>query len=250
MAYQIKQLAKLAGVSVRTLRYYDEIGLLPPAYTGENGYRYYETAQVDQLQQICLYREMAVPLADIKQLLAQSPAEVVTALQTQYQRLLAQRQQLDGLLALVQTTIKTQQGGTNMSDSEKFNAFKQQKLTENDANFGEELTEKYDAQTLKESRQRFANLSEADYQAMQATEAQLLTDLKTKPALASPIARRIYQNHKKWLSYNWPTYTAAMHRNLAAMYQADDRFQSYYDDRAGQGATALLCQIITHYAQD
>lgn len=250
MAYQIKQLAKLAGVSVRTLRYYDEIDLLPPAYVGENGYRYYETAQVNQLQQICLYRAMAVPLAEIKQLLAQSPAEVVTTLQGQYQQLLKQRQQLDGLLALVQTTIKTQQGGVKMTDNEKFDAFKQQKLTENEQHYGSELAGKYDAETLKKANQRFANLSEGDYQTMQATETALLTDLKTRPAVDSPLAHKIYEAHKKWLSYSWPTYSAAMHRNLATMYQADERFQSYYDDRAGQGATALLCQIIEHYAQD
>jgi len=250
MAYQIKQLAELAGVSVRTLRYYDEIGLLPPAYVGENGYRYYETAQVDQLQQIWLYRAMSVPLAEIKQLLTQSPAEVVTALQTQYQQLLAQRQQLDGLLALVQTTIKTQQGEYEMTDSEKFTAFKQQKLTENEQNYGAELAEKYDAETLKKANQRFANLSETDYQAMQATEDQLLADLKTQPAVPGPVAKRIYEAHKQWLSYNWPKVSATMHRNLAAMYQADERFQSYYDDRAGQGTTALLCQIIDYYAQN
>ena len=246
MAYQIKQLAELAGVSVRTLRYYDEIGLLPPAYVGENGYRYYETAQVDQLQQIRLYRAMQVPLAEIKPLLTQSPAQTVTALEHQYQQLLAQRQQLDGLLTLIQT----QTGGMHMTDAEKFTAFKQQKLNENERNYGEELRNKYDSQTLAAANDRFTKLSQADYTTMQTTEAQLLADLKTRPALDSPVSQRIYDAHKRWLCYSWSNYSAEMHRNLAAMYQADDRFQSYYDNRAGQGAAKLLCQIIDRYAKD
>ncbi|BDZ31742.1 MerR family transcriptional regulator [Lactiplantibacillus sp. WILCCON 0030] len=249
MAYQIKQLAKLAGVSVRTLRYYDEIGLLPPAYIGTNGYRYYETAQVDQLQQIRLYRAMQVPLAEIKPLLAQSTTEIVATLSQQYQQLLAERQQLDRLLGLVQATIKSHQGGSTMTDSEKFAAFKRQQVAANTAEYGEELADKYDAKTIQQANQKFANLSADDYAAMRATEAQLLADLKTRPAVPSAVAARIYTAHKKWLSYSWVTYSAAMHRNLALMYQADDRFQAYYDGRAGKGASALLCQIIAYYAQ-
>lgn len=81
MSYRIKQLAELAGVSVRTLRYYDQIGLLRPARVGANGYRYYETPQVDRLQQICLYRAMRIPLAAIPQLLTQSTDQKITSLQ-------------------------------------------------------------------------------------------------------------------------------------------------------------------------
>jgi len=253
MAYQIKQLAQLAGVSVRTLRYYDEIGLLPPAYLGDNGYRYYETAQVDRLQQICLYRSLQVPLADIPALLDQPTATVVMALEQQYQKLLAQRQQLDTLLALVQTTIKTQRGGVAMTDKDKFTAFKQAKLAENEANYGDELRGKYEEQTLTQANDQFAKLSTADYAAMQATEQQLIADLKVVLAsedVTTVTAQRVYRNHKKWLSYTWPKYTAVMHRNLALMYQADERFQAYYDKRAGQGASAVLCAIIDRYAQD
>jgi len=253
MAYQIKQLAQLAGVSVRTLRYYDEIGLLPPAYLGDNGYRYYETAQVNRLQQICLYRSLQVPLADIPALLDQPASAVVTALEQQYQKLLQQRQQLDTLLTLVQTTIKTQRGGVEMTDQDKFTAFKQAKLAENEANYGDELRDKYDEQTLTQANHQFAKLSAADYAAMQATEQQLIADLKVVLAsgdMTTTTAKRVYRNHKKWLSYTWPKYTAAMHRNLALMYQADERFQAYYDERAGQGASAALCAIIERFAQD
>ncbi|MFC6180201.1 MerR family transcriptional regulator [Lactiplantibacillus daowaiensis] len=253
MIYQITALAKLAGVSVRTLRYYDQIGLLQPAYVGDNGYRYYETPQVDQLQQIRLYRAMGVPLAQIKPLLAADDATIMPTLQHQYQQLLAQRQQVDRLLVLVQATLASRQGGVKMTDSEKFAAFKQQQLANNEATYGAELSETYDAQTLKQARDQFANLSAADYAAMQTVEADLMTQLKsvlTTGDLKSAAAKKTYQDHRQWLSYRWPDYSAAKHRGLAMMYQADDRFQAYYDARAGHGAGELLAQIIMTYAQD
>jgi len=87
----------------------------------------------------------------------------------------------------------------------------------------------------------------------QRQSKQLIADLKVVLAsgdMTTTTAKRVYRNHKKWLSYTWPKYTAAMHRNLALMYQADERFQAYYDERAGQGASAALCAIIERFAQD
>lgn len=252
MAYQIKQLAALAGVSIRTLRYYDEIGLLKPAYVGENGYRYYETAQVDRLQQICLYRTLQVPLTTIKQLLRQTPQEVVTSLNAQYQQLLQERQHLDQLLQLMQTTIHNQEG-ISMTDDTKFEAFKAAKLAANEQRYGDELRTNYDAATLQAANQQFAGLSAADYQQMQVTEQQLMTELKAALALttvAPTTGQAIVALHRQWLSFMWPKYNAVMHRGLATMYLNDDRFQNYYDQRAGRGAGVLLAKLITKYAVD
>ena len=79
--YTVKQLADLAGVSVRTLHYYDEIGLLEPSYVGENGYRYYEDAELFRLQQILLYRELDLSLAEIREILDAPDFDLVSALQ-------------------------------------------------------------------------------------------------------------------------------------------------------------------------
>ena len=80
MTYTIKQLAKLAGVTIRTLRYYDEIGLLSPAQTGENGYRLYNQGSLLQLQQILFYRELDVPLKDIHSILNSPGFDLLQAL--------------------------------------------------------------------------------------------------------------------------------------------------------------------------
>ena len=254
MTYQTKQLADLAGVSVRTLRYYDQIGLLKPAWVGDNGYRYYENDQVNRLQQICLYRAMQLPLAEIQKLLAQTTDQQVVSLQQQYQALLQQRKHLDQLLTLVQTTIRTQQEETTMNNDEaKFKVFKAAQLAQNEEHYGDELRERYDEPIVEQSQAKYANLSAADYQRMQAIEAELVTDLAAllkQPTLDDGLAQQVYQLHRQWLSFAWPHYTATMHRGLADMYVADDRFTQYYDQRAGVGATAVLVESIKKYAQD
>ena len=253
MAYKIKQRAELGGVGVRTVGYYDQIGLLKPAWVGKNGYRYYDTPQVDRLQQICLYRAMAMPLAMIQALLDRPATQRLAGLEQQYQRLQAERDHLDQLLSLVQTTIQTQREEPNMTDEAKFQTFKNAQLTTNEQQYGPELREKYDAATLKDANAQFANLTASEYQRMQAVERDLLAQLTValgQNALSTSTATSIYQLHRQWLSFTWPQYTAAMHRGLAAMYLADERFQNYYDQRVGAGATALLAQIITDYAHD
>jgi DNA-binding transcriptional MerR regulator len=87
MPFTIKQLAKLSGVSTRTLRFYDELGLLKPAYYGDNQYRYYEEEQLLLLQQILFYRELDFPLQDIQQILKNDTFDKISSLK-QHQSML------------------------------------------------------------------------------------------------------------------------------------------------------------------
>jgi len=82
MPYTVKQVATMSGVSVRTLHFYDEVGLLKPAFYGTNGYRFYEEAQLLMLQQVLFYRELGFDLAQIKQTLHRSDFEKAAALQS------------------------------------------------------------------------------------------------------------------------------------------------------------------------
>src|ERR1041385_4667511 len=97
MAYTVKQVAAMSGVSVRTLHFYDETGLLKPAYVGANGYRFYEEPQLLTLQQILFYRELGLELKQIKRILGQADFEIAAALQSHrkvLQKNLAQTRQL------------------------------------------------------------------------------------------------------------------------------------------------------------
>jgi MerR family transcriptional regulator, thiopeptide resistance regulator len=98
--YTVKQLSELAGVSVRTLHYYDEIGLLKPSSVGENGYRYYEDASLFRLQQILFFREMDLGLLQIKDILDHPDFDLVATLQ-------AHRHTLQEKIERLQTLIST-----------------------------------------------------------------------------------------------------------------------------------------------
>lgn len=104
MEYTVQKLAQLAGISSRTLRYYDEIGILKPARTA-SGYRVYGPAEIDRLQQILFYRELGVELAGIKQILDSPSFDRVKALKEHRQKLLVRRAQLDQLIANVEKSI-------------------------------------------------------------------------------------------------------------------------------------------------
>ncbi len=123
MSWSAREVARFSGVTARTLRYYDEIGLLRPARTGANGYRYYEQEQLLRLQQILLMRELGVELAAIAAVLDGS-RDQLEALRAHHQRLLADRERLDSLVRTVATTIAHLEKGTTMPPGDMFIGFR------------------------------------------------------------------------------------------------------------------------------
>src|SRR5512140_1660461 len=119
----VKQLAKLAGVTPRTLHHYDAIGLLKPARTGSNGYRYYDEEAVLRLQQILFYRELDMPLEDIKKIMGRPDFDVLSALQSHRSALTRQVSRLNRLIATVDQTILHLKGKADMSVDDLFKGF-------------------------------------------------------------------------------------------------------------------------------
>ncbi|WP_436667607.1 MerR family transcriptional regulator [Latilactobacillus sakei] len=251
MNYQIKAFAELTGVSERTLRYYHERGLLVPA-VASNGYRSYSSRDADRLQLILMYRQLQFSLAEIQQLLALPPAERLTHLAAKRDELTKQQAVLTATLAQLDVTLQNQTGGSQMTDQTKFEQFKQQAIAENDQRYGQEVTANYGEQAKQEADQHFAGLTKAQYATMQAAEANLTTALQTylaQPQLPSEAAQAAFKAHQTWLQTATPRYSLAMHRGLAAMYVADERFAAYYTKLVGNSkAAAALKAIIEYYA--
>ena len=109
MEYTVQALAELSGVTPRTLRWYDRIGLLKPGRVGENGYRYYGPAQVDRLQDILYYRALGVPLDQIRASLDDPSFDRLAALRGHLAALEGERERLEGLIRSVKTTIRKQE---------------------------------------------------------------------------------------------------------------------------------------------
>ena len=137
--YTIKQLSDLAGISPRTLHYYDEIGLLKPATHGDNGYRYYGEDCLPRLQQILFFKELDFSLEEIQAILAQPNFDVVQALQVHRQALLERVERLNRLIQTIDKTTLHLKGQKTMKKKEYFEGFSEEKQKE----YEKEIRQKY-----------------------------------------------------------------------------------------------------------
>jgi DNA-binding transcriptional MerR regulator/quercetin dioxygenase-like cupin family protein len=136
MAFTVKQVAAISGVSVRTLHFYDETGLLKPAYHGANGYRFYEEPQLLTLQQILFYRELGFELKQIKQILGRADFEKLAALQSHRQVLQEKLARMRTLIENIEKTIQHLKGTKKMKSKEMFEGFS---VNAGDDRFGEQI---------------------------------------------------------------------------------------------------------------
>lgn len=127
MAYTVNKLAKLSGVSVRTLHFYDEIGLLKPSYYGENNYRYYEEEQLLVLQQILFFRELGFQLKDVQRIMSSPDFDRITTLQSHRKILEKNLDQMQHLIKTVDKTIAHLRGKEKMKLEEIFHGFDSEK---------------------------------------------------------------------------------------------------------------------------
>ncbi len=123
MSYTVKNLAKLSGISIRTLRFYDTIGLLKPAYYGDNNYRYYEEEQILMLQQILFYRELGFSLNDIQRTISSDDFNKIDALISHKQVLAQSLDRTKKLIKTIDQTIAHLRGKITMRDEELFVGF-------------------------------------------------------------------------------------------------------------------------------
>lgn len=251
MEYTVSELAKLSGVTGRTLRYYDQIDLLKPARLNSSGYRKYGQDEVDSLQQILFFRELGVSLEEIKRAMMDPAFNQIEALEVHYGQLKKERNRLDQLISTLETTIANQKGGVSMQDEAKFAGFKEKIIRDNEEAYGREIRDKYSDDTVDASNEKLRGMSESDYNAMQKTEEdvfQLLKEAKQTEDPASDIAHKLAEKHKQWLMYSWESYSKDAHAGLAEMYVADERFRSYYDEKV-EGGAAFLRDAIVEYAK-
>lgn len=250
MDYTVQKLASLAGVSARTLRYYDSIGLLTPR-KNEVGYRLYGCSEVDRLQLILFYRELGFELRDIAKLLDDPAFDETQALVEQHKQLLDKRSQLDLLINNVEKTISAKQGESIMNDHEKFEGFKKQLVEDNEAAFGKEIREKYGDVGVDRSNAKMLGMDKEQYEEFKRLEQEILDKLKSaleagKPEEAS--GQEVADLHRQWLGFTWGTYDPKAHAGLAEMYIADERFAAYYE-KAGSGAAEYLRDAIVAYTK-
>lgn len=164
--YSIRELADMAGVSTRTLRYYDQIGLLKPAFISDAGYRFYGKQEVDMLQQILFYRERGFDLKSIRRILMEEDFDLMGALEEHLRELKTQRAHMDALISLVHRSIMAMKGEERMDDTEKFQVFKEGIVRQHEEMYGAEARAKYGDGEVDEAQGKILNMTEEAHKAV------------------------------------------------------------------------------------
>lgn len=248
--YTVSQLAKLSGVSVRTLRHYDQMGLVVPR-RGDNNYRLYGPDELDRLQQVLLYREADMPLADIRRLLDDPAFDVRDALSEHLHELVFRREHIEKLIANVEKTLASMKGTRPMNDEEKFEGFKKNLIDENERAYGKEIRERWGDGAIDASNAKVMALGEDRYREVKELEEQVKKALRSgmeEGDPAGPEAQHAVDLHRQWLCAFWDqgAYSKEAHCGMAEMYVADERFKAYYDDVA-PGAAEFLRDAVRVY---
>lgn len=221
MEYSIRELSQLSGVTTRTLRWYDEIGLLKPAYVAESGYRYYREAEVDRLQDILYYRELE-----------------------------CRKLRLDQLIQSVKDTIYEEEKQEMMNDEQKFEAFKKRAVEKHEECYGQEAREKYGDREVDEVQETMKNLTREQYQEWTCLGEEILQRLEAavtkKVSPQSDEGRDITALHRRWLTLTGNRYDKEKHKGIANLYIMDERFTAYYD-RKVTGCAQFLRDAVVHW---
>lgn len=202
----VKELAELSGVSVRTLRFYDEIGLFKPSYYGENGYRYYEKDQLFILQQILFYRELGIELTQIQKIMSDPNFDKVKALQSHREVLKKESQRTQTLIDTIDKTLAYLQKETAMVDSEIYKGFDQKKQAEYEKylidNYGRQAR-----QNIEESKQRTKDWKKEDFEKVGRDYAEIhkaiRIEMEKGVSVTDPVIQQRIKDHYGIVSRFW-----------------------------------------------
>lgn len=242
--WSIQQIAKLAGTTSRTLRHYDELGLLPPTRIAANGYRHYDGPALVRLQRILLLRDLGLSLAQIADVLARPVAEA-EALRAHLAWLRDEQQRLERQIAAVASTITTLTEGKNLMAEDMFDGF-------DHTQYQEEVAARWGAETAAQSDRWWRGLGAADHRAWQAEVAALNAawqDAADRGIPADgPEAAALADRHVAWLAGIPGTPRgddlAGYLTGLGDMYVADPRFARNY---GGEQSAALVRDALRAY---
>lgn len=245
--YSVKQLSKMAGVSVRTLHHYDELGLLTPKERTDAGYRLYGQKELIRLQQILFYKELDFSLRDIQELLDDPTFDYLMALQGHRRAILERKNRLETLLTTIDKTILTLKGEQTMRTNEELYAGFSKEQAEN---MRQEAVEKYGKETVETSENNLRKLSKEQLGGLKKEGEDIAASIAALMQLA-PDDDEVQEQidwHYKHILQMWGGAVAKenipqAYKGLAALYVEDNRFYAGLPD----GFNRFLSDAIIHY---
>jgi MerR family transcriptional regulator, thiopeptide resistance regulator len=239
----VGEMARLSGVTVRTLHHYDDIGLLPPSGRTEGGYRTYDEHDVDRLRSILTYRELGLGLEEIAEAI-DAGTDAVEVLRVARRRVDRRIRRLEVIRASLDMAMDDETRGSTMTPEEKLSVFGD--FDPDD--YAEEVKERWgDTQAYAESARRTARYTAADWESIKAQAADIdsqfiaLMDAGVPPE--SEAAASVVEEHRLHISRWFYECTPEIHAGLGQMYVADHRFTTNID-KAGEGLAAYMSAAI------
>ena len=241
MNMQIKEFSRFTGVSVRTLHYYDEIGLLKPAQVDKaTGYRYYDEHSLLRMQEILFYRELDFSLKSIEEILSSPNYDKTQALKEQKKLLILKKERLERLISAIDSATK----GENVMNAFDNTEFENYKAEAREKWGSTDAYKEHQEKTKGYSNQKWNSLAEGMDQIM----AQFAASMKQGDAPDSQAVQALVKTLQDHISENYYTCTKEILFGLGQMYVADDRFRQNID-RHGDGNAAFICQAIAAYCR-
>lgn len=229
MAYTVKTVADLAGLSVRALHHYDEIGLLHPTSVSQAGYRLYSDADLERLQQILFFRELGFGLREIKEMIDSPSFDRRRALAGHRRLLREKRRRLDVLIASVERTIEAVDRGTRLEGKAMFEGFDEKQME----GWREEARERWGKENVDESWRRASKYTKADWSLIsaesEAIEAGIAERMDCDPA--DPEVQSFVDRWFRLINERYYTCTPEIFRGLGDLYVNDERFKAHYEKR-------------------
>ncbi len=243
--YTVKQLSKLAGVSNRTLHYYDEIGLLTPTVVANNGYRFYDQEALLRLQQILFYKELDIPLENIKDIIDRSGFNQLEALQAHREALLKRVQRLNHLIQTIDKTVRHLQGDYTMKQEEYFEGFSEEQQKE----YAEEARKRYGDEAVNESEARWNSYSKEQKNAIFA-KGKLVMEAFANAMNREPSDPEVQKLALEWHHHIENFYACSYERlrGLGDLYVEDPAFTKNID-RGHPGLAAFIHKAIAVYCE-
>jgi MerR family transcriptional regulator, thiopeptide resistance regulator len=233
MSFSVGQVAEMAGVTVRTLHHYDDVGLLTPSTRSSTGYRKYSSVDLDRLHQILMYRALGFSLEQIRILVDDGESDSTSHLRRQHELLLNRIEQLRAMAVAVERALEAEQMGISLTPEERFEVFGDF----DPADYADEAEQKWGGtDAYRQSKRRTSAYSKADWQRIRAEnqdiENRMVAALKAGVEPDSTAAVALAEEHRSSISRWFYDCPPAMHRGLADMYLADARFTSHYEKLA------------------
>jgi MerR family transcriptional regulator, thiopeptide resistance regulator len=245
MSYTIKQLANLAGVSVRTLHYYDEIGLLKPQSVGNNGYRSYAQQEMIRLQQILFFKELDFSLAEIRSIMENQNFDMANALQLHRKLLIKKVGRIKSLIRTIDKTVMNLRGELKMNENEYYQGFSKEKQEK----YEQEIIRNYGRKSLDESKARVQKWSKEDFNKTTQESEKIFTAIRDNMSRgfdSTEVQSQIKELHK-WLN-KFYSCDLEMFRSLGHLYNEHPDFIKMYQTRYHVDMPDFLLKAIEYYA--